>query len=38
MKNYDHIMYGSGDVVHNGWVGGRMDGRTDGQTDRKSDI
>ena len=32
-KNYDHIMYSSWDMVHNGWVD-----RIDGQTDRKSDI
>ena len=33
-KNHDHIMYGSRDMVHDGWI----DRWTDGRTDRKSDI
>ena len=31
-KNYDHIMYSSWDMVHNGWVD-----RIDGQTDRQKE-
>ena len=33
-ENYDQMMYGSWDMLHNGW----RDGQMDGQTDRKSDI
>ena len=33
-KNYDQMMYGFWDMVHNIWT----DGWTDGWTDRKSDI
>ena len=33
-QNYDQMMYGSWDMMHNR----RMDGQTDGRTDGKSDI
>ena len=30
-KNYDHMMYGSWDLVHDGWMDGRTDRGTGGQ-------
>ena len=41
-KNYDQMMYGSWDMLHDRqmdkWMNRRADGPTDRQTDRKSDI
>ena len=41
-KNYDQMMYGSWDMLHDRqmdeWMNGRADGQVDRQTDRKSDI
>ena len=37
-KNYDHMMQGSWDMVHDRRRSRRTYRRTDGQTDRKSDI
>ena len=33
-KNYDHMMYSSGDMVRDGWMDRRTDGRTDGRTEK----
>ena len=37
-KNYDHMMYGSWDMLRDGRTERRKDGRIDGRTDGKSDI
>ena len=36
-KNYDHMMYGSSDMVRNRWTDGQIDGQTDRQSDRQAD-
>ena len=36
-KNNDHMMYGSWNMVHDGWMDRRLAGQTDRLMDRRTD-